>query len=136
VIDQRDGTGLFRITTDIGIEVPIPWTASGRLLIDHMSSEEIENFVPAGDFQLPDGRLLELSSFLSDVTQARADGYFVTKGLADRFTCCLAAPIRNRLGAAVATLCFTIPVDTETDTREVLLTRLVASGNELSGTII
>ncbi|GEO17637.1 IclR family transcriptional regulator [Microvirga aerophila] len=136
VIDQRDGTGLFRITTDIGIEVPIPWTASGRLLLDHMSSEEIENFVPAGDFQLPDGRLLELSSFLSDVTQARADGYFLTKGLADSFTCCLAAPIRNRSGAAVATLCFTIPVNTETDAREVLLTRLVASANELSGTII
>jgi DNA-binding IclR family transcriptional regulator len=135
VIDQRDGTGLFRITTDIGIEVPIPWTASGRLLLDHMSSEEIENFVPAEDFQLPDGRLLELSSFLPEITQARADGYCITKGLADRFTCCLAAPIRSHSGAAAATLCFTVPIDTETDTCEALLTRLVASAKELSGTI-
>jgi DNA-binding IclR family transcriptional regulator len=135
VIDSKDGTGLFRITTDIGIEVPIPWTASGRLLLDHMSPEEIESFVPAEDFQLPDGRLLELSSFLAEVVQARTDGYSITSSLADRFTCCIAAPIRNRTGTAVATLCFTVPVDTEADTRNALVTRLVTSTQELSGTI-
>ena len=36
VVDTRDGSGLFRITTDVGIEVPLPWTASGRLLLDHI----------------------------------------------------------------------------------------------------
>ena len=42
---------------------------------------------------------------------ARADGCCMTNGLSDRFTCCLAAPIRDRRGVAVATLCFIVPVD-------------------------
>ena len=46
VVDTRDGSGLFRITTDVGVEVPLPWTASGRLLLDHMSPSEIRAFVP------------------------------------------------------------------------------------------
>ncbi|WP_445505008.1 IclR family transcriptional regulator [Microvirga sp. G4-2] len=132
VIDSRDGTGLFRITTDVGVEVPIPWTASGRLLLDHMSAEAIEGFVPPEDFRLPDGRLLDLDSFLQEVAKARCDGYCVTAGLADRFTCCLAAPIRNHSGVVVATVCFTVPVDTAPDTRKALLTRLLASAQELS----
>ena len=50
VVDVRDGSGVFKITTDIGVEVPIPWTASGRLLLDHMSAGDILRFVPEGGF--------------------------------------------------------------------------------------
>jgi DNA-binding IclR family transcriptional regulator len=132
VIDSRDGSGLFRITTDTGVEVPIPWTASGRLLLDHMSPKEIESFVPTEDFQLPDGRLLDRDDFLSEVAKARRDGYCVTAGLADRFTCCLAAPIRSHSGVAIATLCFTVPVDTAPETQEKLLAHLLASTRDLS----
>jgi DNA-binding IclR family transcriptional regulator len=135
VADARAGTGLFRITTDIGVEVPIPWTASGRLLLGHMSPEEIESFVPAEDFQLPDGRVLALSGFLSEVEQARADGCCATTGLADRFTYCLAAPIRNQDGIAVATLCFVVPVNTAHDARQELLTVLMAGARELCGSV-
>ena len=59
VVDVRDGSGVFKITTDIGVEVPIPWTASGRLLLDHMSASEILQFVPEEDFRLPDGRVVD-----------------------------------------------------------------------------
>ena len=51
VVDTRDGSGVFRITTDIGVEVPIPWTASGRLLLDHMSAAEILGLHSGGRFQ-------------------------------------------------------------------------------------
>ena len=33
VLDCRDSPGPFRISSDVGVEVPIPWTASGRLLL-------------------------------------------------------------------------------------------------------
>lgn len=121
VVDVRDGTGVFRITTDIGVEVPIPWTASGRLLLDHMSADEILGFIPKKDFRLPDGRVIEPEAFIADIAQARAAGCCMTNGLSDRFTCCLAAPIRDRKGIAVATLCFIVPADTaETHKRELL----------------
>lgn len=132
VIDSRDGGGLFRITTDIGVEVPIPWTASGRLLLDHMSPEEIRSFVPPEDFQLPDGRRLPVEAFLADVARARAEGRCATTGLADPFTYCLAAPIRARDGVARATLCFVIPADTSETRRNELLARLAEEAELLT----
>lgn len=132
VIDSRDGGGLFRITTDIGVEVPIPWTASGRLLLDHMSPEEIRAFVPPEDFQLPDGRTLPVETFLADVARARAEGRCATTGLADPFTYCLAAPIRDSTGIARTTLCFVIPADTSETRRNELLARLAVEAELLA----
>lgn len=132
VVDVRDGSGVFKITTDVGVEVPIPWTASGRLLLDHMPPEEILSFVPAEDFRLPDGRILSANEFAADIGKARADGWCMTNGLSDRFTCCLAAPIRDRRGVAVATLCFIVPVDTAENRKQELLALLVGAVAELS----
>ena len=132
VVDTRDGSGLFRITTDVGVEVPLPWTASGRLLLDHMSPESIRAFVPSEDFRLPDGRMLDVGDFIKDVARAKREGKCVTTALSDRFTSCLAAPIRDRKGIAVATLCFVIPADTPKERKAALLDDLVATASELS----
>jgi len=132
VVDTRDGSGLFRITTDVGIEVPLPWTASGRLLLDHMSPTDIRAFVPKDDFRLPDGRVLDVDDFIKDVARARRDGKCVTTALSDRFTSCLAAPIRDKKGVAVATLCFVVPADSVKERRSALLDDLVATATELS----
>ena len=132
VVDTRDGSGVFRITTDIGVEVPIPWTASGRLLLDHMSAAEILDFIPEEDFTLPDGRVVEANAFVADISKARVEGSCMTNGLSDRFTCCLAAPIRDRRGIAVATLCFIVPIDYSPERKRELLNCLVVSAQELS----
>ena len=132
VVDVRDGSGVFRITTDVGVEVPIPWTASGRLLLDHMSAGEILEFVPEEDFRLPDGHIVDRKAFVADIARARVDGRCMTNGLSDRFTCCLAAPIRDRRGIAVATLCFIVPIDTADQRKQDLLGLLVTAAGELS----
>ena len=56
--------------------------------------------------------MVDADDFVADIARARADGCCMTNGLSDRFTCCLAAPVRDRRGVAVATLCFIVPVDT------------------------
>ncbi|WP_448147703.1 IclR family transcriptional regulator [Labrys miyagiensis] len=132
VVDSSDGSGLFRITTDIGVEVPLPWTASGRLLLDHMSAGEVRAFVPPDDYKLPDGRLLDPEEFVAGVAQARREGRCMTTSLSDRFTSCLAAPIRDRRGVAVATICLVVPADTAESRKSELLDRIVASGLDLS----
>jgi DNA-binding IclR family transcriptional regulator len=132
VVDSENGSGLFRITTDVGVEVPLPWTASGRLLLDHMTPDAIRAFVPAEDFKLPDARELSVDAFIEDVAQARRDGRFTTTALSDRFTSCLAAPIRNRKGVAMATLCFVVPADMAAARKDVLLDHLVAAARDLS----
>jgi DNA-binding IclR family transcriptional regulator len=124
VLDCRHAPGPFRITSEVGAEVPIPWTASGRLLLAHLSDDEIRAFVPAEDYRLPDGRLLSLDSFLADVEKARQQGFCTTAALADRFTLCMAAPIRDARGSIRTTLCLVLPIDTP-DPRRVELTALL-----------
>ena len=132
VLDSRSGPSLFRIITDIGVPVPLPWTASGRLLLGHKTPDQILALIPSDDYRLPDGRVIDPHAFLADVAKARDDGHCVTLGLSDRFTCCLAAPIRNSEGEAIATLCFVVPADRPEARRRDLLQRLMEGSDRLS----
>lgn len=132
VLDCRDSSGPFRISSDVGVEVPIPWTASGRLLLGHMSEEEVKDFIPPGDYKLPDGRVIPPAEFFSDVALARQQGFSETAALADRFTWCMAAPIRDSYGAINKTLCFVLPVDTPEARRSELLGLLCERARGLS----
>ena len=134
VLDTRSGNGLFRITTDIGVSVPLPWTASGRLLLDHLSPAEITALIPPADYRLPDGGIIDPATFLLDVARARAEGRCVTTGLSDRFTCCLAVPIRNARQTTIATLCYVIPAEQSAARRTDLLRRLTEAAQAVSMT--
>ena len=116
----------MRIASEIGVEAPIPRTASGRLLVGHMSDDEIRAFIPQEEFTLPDGRTLSVADFLADVAKARRQDYCETTGLADRFTWCMAAPIRRRPDHVELLLCLVLSVNTPKAKREALLALLRA----------
>eukprot|EP01031_Cornospumella_fuschlensis_P052582 gene52582-64264_t len=46
---MREGERHFRISSDIGENAPIPWTASGRLLLGHLSDPQILGVAQVGD---------------------------------------------------------------------------------------
>ncbi|HYG89178.1 MAG TPA: IclR family transcriptional regulator [Azospirillum sp.] len=132
VVLNEPGRRMFRISSEIGIKVPIPWTASGRLLVDHMDPDEIVGFIPDEDFVLPDGRRIERDSFLRDIAQARRDGFVRTTGLVDRFTTCLAAPVRDAARRCVATICFVVPADTSEAEQRSMIDALLDAAGKLS----
>lgn len=132
VLDARSGSALFRITGDIGAEVPIPWTASGRLLLGHLTPGEILDFVPPEDFLLPGGRALPVETFLAEVETARRNGFSVMRNLVDSFATCLAAPVFDARGVATATLCLVIPADVGEERIRALIDRLVPAARQLS----
>ncbi len=132
VVLNEPGRRMFRISSEIGIKVPIPWTASGRLLVDHMSAEEIRAFIPAEDFVLPNGRKISEAEFLHDIAQAHTLGFARTTALVDRFTTCLAAPVRDAAGRCMATICFVIPMDTDDDAQDAMIALLKESAANLS----
>ena len=132
VLDCRDGTGAFRITSEVGAEVPLPWTASGRVLLGHLSDAAILNLVPPQDFRLPNGTTLSQQRFLADVAQARETGFFESTGLASSYTRCQAVPVFGRDGIAAFTLCFVLPIDSDTDQRSRCLDLLRDKARQLS----
>ena len=132
VVHMHAGARPFRISSDIGVGIPLPVTASGRLLLSHLTREELCAFVPEEDLRLPDGRVIEIDDFHREIQEAQRQGYCVTVGLVDSFTQCMAAPVTDHAGRVVATVCFMVPRDIAIEQSDRLLRLLVASGRALS----
>jgi DNA-binding IclR family transcriptional regulator len=108
---MQEGERHFRISSNIGEDAPIPWTASGRLLLTHLSDQEIVDLIDADDFILPDGQRLSLDTFIDEIRKAGDEGFFSFDSIADTFTHCFAAPVNNSQGVCIATLCIVAPRD-------------------------
>lgn len=132
VVRMREGARPFRISTDVGQSVPIPWTASGRLLVAHMSNEDILTFIPPQDFCLPSGEWLDPQAFLAEVRQAERDGLFTFNSIVDSFTHCFAVPVTDEEGHVAATLCLVAPRDDGLANRERYLDCLKDAARGLS----
>ena len=105
VIAMVEGEGHFRITSDVGTRVPLNWTASGRLLLGHLSdAERQETFADAarpsatGTAETDPARLAAQSRH--DFAQRLA----VQMGQSEFAVACIAAPVRNEKGACAATI--------------------------------
>jgi DNA-binding IclR family transcriptional regulator len=132
VVHMHAGARPFRISSDVGVPIPLPWTASGRLLLSDLAEGELRAFVPDEDLRLPDGRIIDFEVFRSEIEEARRTGFCITSGLVDSFTQCMAAPVTDHGGRVAATICFMVPRDLTGAPRERLLTLLVESGRSLS----
>lgn len=109
VVLMNEGNRQFRISADVGEKLPIPWTASGRLLLGHMSEAEIIDFVPDDDFILPDGTRLDKQEYALSVHEAHRNRFFSFDSLADNYTHCFATPIYDNHSICVGTLCLVAP---------------------------
>ncbi|MFM0219268.1 MULTISPECIES: IclR family transcriptional regulator [Paraburkholderia] len=132
VVLSENSARPFNISSDIGVRVPIPWTATGRLLLGHMSADAIRTLIPADDFVLDNGVRIDFDEFMRDVQNAKALGYCCTEGLSNAFRLCMAAPVRDRAGIPIAALCFMTGRDTDPDRRQSMLEDLLQSAQALS----
>ena len=132
IVHSSPGTRPFRISSATGLQIPLPWTASGRLLLAGLDRATIEGMVSEDDLVLPDGRKLELDGFIADIATARSTGHCVTSGLVDAYTKCLAAPVFSAPGKVEATMCLVVPIDTSKDKTDDLMTLLRQRAARLS----
>lgn len=133
VARMRESSRPFRISSDIGQWVPLPWTASGRLLVAHLSDEEILALIPESDFELPNGKRLDPGTFLAEVRQADRDDEFDLESLQDSFTHCFAVPVRSANGQCIATVCLVCPRDEGARNRSRYYDHLRAAARGLQG---
>ena len=132
VARMREGLRPFRISSTIGELVPIPWTASGRLLVSHMTDREILDFIPEEDFILPNGRNLDPAEFINEVRRAAIDGYYTFNSAVENYTYCFAVPVFQADGVCIATLCLVAPREDGLKHRESYLNCLITNAQVLS----
>jgi len=132
IVHSSPGTRPFRISSATGLQIPLPWTASGRLLLAGLERSRIEAMISQEDLVLPDGRKIELDDFIDDIGKARVTGYCVTSGLVDAYTECLAAPVFSTPGKVEATMCLVVPIDTSQERTAELVALLRERAAQLS----
>lgn len=119
VAAMADGIGHFRVTSDVGTRVPLNWTASGRLLVGHLPSEERLAVFLACSQPSPTERAETDPRRLT--TQAEEDftnRLSIQIGQSDYAVACIASPIRDATGACVATISVVLPEQRATERRD------------------
>jgi DNA-binding IclR family transcriptional regulator len=132
VVSMQNSARLFRIGSDVGVLVPIPWTASGRFFVAHMSLAELKAFIPPEDFRLQDGRTIDPRKFLAEAKAAREAGICAIPGLVDDYATCVAAPVVDPSGRCVASICFIVSSATGKKRMDELSALLSDSARRLS----
>jgi DNA-binding IclR family transcriptional regulator len=129
---MREGIRPFRISSNVGELVPLPWTASGRLLVSHLSDAAILDLIPPADFALPNGKQLDPAQFIAEVRRAAEEGYYTFNSIVENFTHCFAVPVYRAGGICVATLCLVTPKEDGVRNRDSYLASLLSAAGELS----
>ena len=133
VVAMQNSARLFRIGSDIGVLVPIPWTASGRLFVAHMTLDELAAFIPPEDFRMQDGRVVDPRKFLAEAKAARDRGICIIGGLVDEYATCVSAPVVvDPGGKCVASICFIVSSSLGLDRMQELTRLLIESARKLS----
>jgi DNA-binding IclR family transcriptional regulator len=133
VVAMQNSARLFRIGSDIGVLVPIPWTASGRLFVAHMTLDELAAFIPPEDFRMQDGRVVDPRKFLAEAKAARDRGICIIGGLVDEYATCVSAPVVvDPGGKCVASICFIVSSSLGRDRMQELTRLLIESARKLS----
>ena len=132
---MNDGVRHFKISSNVGETIPLPWTASGRLLVSHLADAGILELIPDRDFVLPDGSRLAPEEFLAQVHEAGPMGYFSYDSCVDNYTHCFAASVLDDSGACVATLCLVVPRVEAHGRHDELRTALVEEARDLSSAL-
>lgn len=118
-----DGADQFYISSRPGSRTPLNWTASGRLLIGHLTPlERSEIFSRAAPS--PTGRAITDPETLEKVCrESWEQGYSVQIAESDFAVACIAAPVVNPEGACMATVSLVVPENTARK-REAELSRM------------
>ncbi|WP_417454875.1 IclR family transcriptional regulator [Kiloniella sp.] len=128
---MKEGSRPFRISANLGELVPVPSTASGRLLVGHLSDQEIIDFLDKDDFLLPNGETISPDTFIAEVRKATLDGHYTFDSIVDTFTHCFAVPVKDTKSVCIATLCLVTPRDDGHRNKEAYLTSLKTAATQL-----
>lgn len=110
VMAMADGPGHFRVTSKLGSRVPLNWTASGRLLVGHLSDAERQDIFRHASKVSPTGRANTDAAALSKAAEAALnDRLSIQINESDFSVACVASPICDATGACIATISIVLP---------------------------
>jgi DNA-binding IclR family transcriptional regulator len=135
VVMMKHGARHFKISSNVGEIIPLPWTASGRLLLSHHGADDIHAMIPEEDFVLPNGEHLSTEAFFNEIREAGPTGFYSCDTSVDSYTHCFAASVINERRECVATLCLVVPREEAYRRYDQLKEALVEEAQALSSSL-
>jgi IclR family KDG regulon transcriptional repressor len=109
-IDKVDSPRSVGVMSKIGQRNPVYCTSLGKSLLAFQKEEEQERIVAAIEFKpLTPHTITSENKFLKEMEQIRLQGYALDRREIEEDVECIAAPIRNHLGNAVAAISISGP---------------------------
>lgn len=104
------GDRALSITAAVGQRLPAYCTASGKLFLAYLSSEEIDAFLSHSLHPYTENTITSREELLKQFKIIRSQGYAVDKEEMEEGVCAIAAPICNDQGKVVAAMSIPSPV--------------------------
>lgn len=106
---KADGAERLRVSTKVGARLPLTWTASGLLLLGHLSPEERNEFWLAAP-PSPGGQAATDPATLEEKCRAFWDaGYGIQAAESEFDVAYVAAPVISPPGECRVTMCLVVP---------------------------
>ncbi|RJT35056.1 IclR family transcriptional regulator [Mesorhizobium waimense] len=110
VLAMEEGKDHFQVTSRVGTRSPLNWTASGRMLVGHLSEDERREIFARSATTSPTGRAETDKDVLARTAAAALEaGLSIQAGESDFSVACIAAPICDNQGACRATISIVVP---------------------------
>lgn len=112
VLGMVDGPDHFQVASQVGSRTPINWSASGRLLVGHLSEDERRAIFTQATRPSPTGRAeTDIDILTLTSRQALDAGLSIQAGESAYSIACIAAPILDTAGVCRATISIVVPDD-------------------------
>jgi DNA-binding IclR family transcriptional regulator len=134
-VAKEEGTSYIRMVSALGKRVPAHGTGIGKVLLAALSEEELKALYPPGQppEQLTSNTITRLPELKAELARTRERGYALDNEESTAGLHCVAAPIYDAEGKAVAAMSISVPVSRWSPARQEELLALVRSGaRELS----
>ena len=133
-IDKVEGTSANVLYSRIGRRVPIHTSGVGKLLVALSSQEEIDKMMDGYIFDQRTPRTItNKTDFLNELAEIKINGFAYDREENEPGICCLAFPIRNHTGNAIAAFSVSMPTPRLNDEEmERIIPLMLQTGEEIS----
>lgn len=112
VLDQVPSSHPVKVVVEIGHAFTLHTAAPAKAMLAHWDPEALRDFVSRMRFARHTRHTItRASAFLAELQQARASGYALDRGEESETFACVAAPVFNHRGQAIAALWISGPSD-------------------------
>lgn len=110
VVEQILSPSAIKVMVEIGHQFPLHSSAPGKIFMAYMDAERRDTILDQMDFtRFTDRTITERSAYLLELARVRETGYALDQGEEVDGIHCIAAPIWNRRGQAIASIWVTGP---------------------------